>query len=180
MHIISDFKMGYPEVFEGLGRMNIPPVGIHLSSDAIPTAVHAPRRIPLPLYDKAKAEMERMLQKGIIREEKGPTEWCSPMVCVPKKSSDGSEGLRICVDLTALNKYVQREARVLPSTEECLGRLKNAKVMTKLDANSGYWQIPLTKEASKLTTFLTPFGRYSFRVLPFGITSASEIFQARI
>ena len=102
------------------------------------------------------------------------------MVCVPKKSSDGSEGLRICVDLTALKKYLQREARVLPSTEECLGRPKKAKVVTKLDANSGYWQIPLTEESLKLTTFLTPFGQYFFRDLPFRITSASEIFQARM
>ena len=58
----------------GLKKMKIPPVGIHLTSDATPAAVYAPRRIPLPLYDKAKAEIERMLEKRIIQKENEPTE----------------------------------------------------------------------------------------------------------
>ncbi len=46
-----------------------------------------------------------------------------------------------------------------------------------LDAASGFWQLPLDIDCAKLTTFITPFGRYFFRRLPFGITSAPEIFQ---
>ena len=47
----------------------------------------------------------------------------------------------------------------------------------KLDANSSFWQIPLSEESRLLTTFITPFGRYAFNKLPFGISSAPEIFQ---
>ena len=50
----------------------------------------------------------------------------------------------------------------------------------KLDANSGFWQIPLSEESRLLTTFITPFGRYAFNKLPFGISSAPEIFQRRM
>ena len=50
-------------------------------------------------------------------------------------------------------------------------------MFSKLDAASGFWQIPLHTESSKLTTFITPFGRFCFRKLPFGISSAPEIFQ---
>ena len=52
--------------------------------------------------------------------------------------------------------------------------------MSKLDANSGFWQIPLAKESHELTTFITPFGQYCFNKLPFGISSTLEHFQKRI
>ena len=69
---------------------------------------------------------------------------------------------------------------MLPSVEQTLAQLGGAIVFSKLDANSGFWQIELTKESSLLTTFITPFGRYCFNRLPFGITSASEYFQKRM
>ena len=58
--------------------------------------------------------------------------------------------------------------------------MKNAKIFSKLDASSGYWQIKVDQESSKLLAFLTPRGRYKFNRMPFGIHSASEIFQAEI
>ena len=56
--------------------------------------------------------------------------------------------------------------------DETLVRLKGATVFTKLDATSGFWQVPLHKDSQLLTTFITPEGRYYFKRLPFGITSA--------
>ena len=53
-------------------------------------------------------------------------------------------------------------------------------MFTKLYANSGFWQIPLPPTSQYLTTFITPFGRYCFRRMPFGITSAPEHFQKRM
>ena len=50
-------------------------------------------------------------------------------------------------------------------------------MFSKLDAKSGFWQITLDEEFQLLTTFVTPFGRYCFHRLPFGISSAPEIFQ---
>ena len=88
--------------------------------------------------------------------------------------------MRICVDLTKLNESVTREKHDLPSVDQTLGRLAGAKLFTKLDANSGFWQIPLGPKSQELTTLITPFGRYCFRRLPFGITSAPEHFQKRM
>ena len=68
----------------------------------------------------------------------------------------------------------------LPSVEESLATLPGSKVFTKLDANSGFLQINLTEESRHLTTFITPFGRYLFNRLPFGICSTSEFFQKRM
>ena len=65
----------------------------------------------------------------------------------------------------------------MPSVDENLAKLGDSKIFSKLDANSGFWQIPLDDESKLLTTFVTPFGRFCFNRLPFGISSAPEIFQ---
>lgn len=73
---------------------------------------------------------------------------------------------------------------LLPRVEEELRRMEEnsiiERVYTTLDAASGFWQIALDEESSKLTTFITPKGRYCFKRLPFGITSAPEIFQRKM
>ena len=68
----------------------------------------------------------------------------------------------------------------LPAVDETLAQLSDAQTFTKLDTNAGLWQIPLAKESRPLTAFITPFGRYQFNTLPFGITSAPELFQKRM
>ncbi|GBM58268.1 Retrovirus-related Pol polyprotein from transposon 17.6 [Araneus ventricosus] len=117
-----------------------------------------------------------MVEENVITPVLKPTEWCAPVVIVPK--SDGN--VRICVDLIELNKNVMRELHPLPKAEYSLNLLTGAKIFSKLDANSGFWQIPLDKKSSYLTTFITPFGRFRFQRLPFGISSALEHFQRRM
>ena len=92
---------------------------------------------------------------------------------VPK--GDGS--IRICVDLTKLNKAVCRERHLLPSVKQSLASLENETVFSKIDANSGFWQIKLNKASAILTTFIASFGRL---YLVFGINSALEHFQCRM
>ena len=55
--------------------------------------------------------------------------------------------------------------------------MPNAKIFSKFDATSGYWQLKLTEASSKVTCFNSPWGRFVFKRLPFGISSASEIWQ---
>ena len=179
VHTVEDLKLRYtskyPDLFKGLGK--IPgEYHIHLKDDAKPFALSTPRRVALPLQPKVKKELQRMEQLGVISRVDDPTDWCAGMVVVPK--SDGK--VRICVDLTKLNESVRRERHILPSVDHSLAQLGGAKVFTKLDANSGFWQIELSKESALLTTFITPFGRFCFNRLPFGITSAPEHFQKRM
>ena len=164
----------FPHIFKGLGCMT-GAYHIRLRDDATPYALTVPRRVAIPLMPKVKSELERMEKIGVITRVDTPTDWCAGMVVVPKP--DGR--IRICVDLTKLNESVRRERHMLPSVEQTLAQLGGATVFSKLDANSGFWQIELTKESSLLTTFITPFGRYCFNRLPFGITSAPEYFQKR-
>ncbi|KAM7287647.1 reverse transcriptase domain-containing protein [Ixodes scapularis] len=95
-------------------------------------------------------------------------------------ASTSSGGYRICVDLTRLNQVVQRERHVLPSVKHILGRLGPARIFLKLEATASFHQIQLSAESLVLTTFTTPFGRYCFCRLSFGICSAPEYFQRQM
>ena len=88
--------------------------------------------------------------------------------------------IRICLDPKDLNKAIQRENYLLPTIEDIATRLHGAKVFTKLDVRSGFWHIALDEKSSYLTTFHTPFGRYRWNRVPFGISSAPEVFQRKM
>ena len=112
----------------------------------------------------------------MIEPVNDPTDWCTAIVAVSKPSG----AVRICVDLTKLNESVRREYYIIPKVETTLGSIAEGTVYSKLDANSRFHQIMLSDESAKLTNFVTPYGRYMFRRLPFGISSAPEYFQKRM
>ena len=103
-------------------------------------------------------QLDRMEELRVISKVQGVTAWCAVMVVVPKKNGN----LRICVDLKPLNQSEKHETYPLLRVEEVLAQLSGAKLFSKLDANSGFWQIPLAKSSKHLMTFITPFGKYQF------------------
>ena len=133
---------------------------IKLKDGAVPYSVNTARRVSVPLLPKVKEELQRMVNCGVIEEITEPTEWCAPMVPMPRK--DGR--VRICVGLNRLNKAVQREKYILPTLDDILPKLAGSSMFSLLDAATGFWQIPLDKDSAKLTTFITPFGRYFFHL----------------
>ncbi|KAL8590396.1 hypothetical protein ACOMHN_011610 [Nucella lapillus] len=150
------------------------PVKIKLKENAEPYSLYTARRVPIPLMEKIRLELDRMKTANIISEITEPTDWCTGMVPVLKKKTGA---VRICCDLKKLNLAVKRERYMIPTIEDTLHKLKGSRIFSKLDATSGFYQIPLEEESAKLTTFITPFGRFFFKRLPFGISSAPEIFQ---
>ena len=87
------------------------------------------------------------------------------MVCWDGGGARGHGQVRICVDLTKLNESVCRKRHQLPALEQTLAQIAGAQVFSKLDANSGFWQIPLSEESALLTSFITPYGWYCFNRL---------------
>ena len=114
------------------------------------------------LRDKVKAELDRMERMGIITKAEQPTKWVSPIVVVKKPNGD----VHICLDPVHLNKAVKREHYPLRTVEEVPPTLSEARTLT-LDATSGFYQTRLAEESTWLTTFNTPFGRFTFERLPF-------------
>ena len=164
-------KLQFPELFTGLGKLQ-GNYHICLKQGAKPYSLTTPRRVAVPLLPEVK-ELTRMEQLRVIEKIEEPTEWCAGLVVVPKQSGK----VCICVYLTKLNENVCHERHPLPAVEQVLAQLSGATVFSILDANSGFWQIPLSAESASLTTFISQFGRFCFRRLPFGITSAPEHFQ---
>lgn len=162
------------DVFEGLGKLP-GTCRIILKENAIPS-LHYKKRIPMSLHDRLKKELEAMEEHGIISPVDYPTDWVNNMQIVEKPNGS----LRICLDPKPLNACIRREHFLIPKSEDLLSRMSGKRVFTVLDLRNGFWQMELDRQSSDLTTFMTPFGRYRWNRLPFGISSAPELFQKRM
>ena len=169
----EDLLTDYKDNFSGLGKLH-EPYDLCLRPGATPV-VHPPRRVPLALHDRLKKKLEDMERAGVIRKTDKPTEWVNSLVIVEKR--DGS--LRLCLDPKDLNKYLMREPALHATNQDVVSQLGGKKIFTVLDQKDSYWQIPLTEKSCDLCTFNTPFGRYSFLRMPFGISVASDILAKR-
>ena len=82
--------------------------------------------------------------------------------------------VRFCLDPKDLNKANLRDHHVTPTLEDILPLFNDAKYFSIVDAKSGYWNVELDEESSYLITFDSPFGRYRFLRMPFGLKIKAE------
>ena len=130
----------------------------------------------MPLY---QAEIDKMLAEGIISPVTGPTDWVNSIVSNIKETPSGKK-VRLCLDPQDLNKNIRREHYYSRTIDEILPRLHNKKYLSVMDTKKSYWHVELDEESSLLCTFNTPFGRYKFNRLPFGIKVSEDIFQKKL
>ena len=171
---VSDLRKLYPNQFDRIG--NFPgEVKLYINPGIAPR-INAPRKYAIALKDTIKCELDKMEQQGVIKRVTEPTEWVSSLTYTEKE--DG--GLRICLDPRHLNKALRRPHHRMPTVEEITHHLQGAKIFSKLDAKSGYWSVRLHPESQLLTTFQSPFGRYCYKRLPFGLSVSQDIFQLKM
>ena len=115
--------------------------------------------------------------------------WVSPIIIVPKKAAPREPPKRkLCIDFRKVNKLQQQvitEAQSkgqisihsLPKIDEMYVKLKGARVFSTIDLRSGYHHIALGKDSRAKTAFVTPFGKYKFLMVPFGLAQAPAYFQ---
>lgn len=166
----------YPNVFDGIGKMQ---GQYHININPnVPPTVHAPRKVPIALRDRIKSELDEMERQGVITkvQEGKPTVWVNSLVY--REKANGR--LRVCLDPKDLNRAILREHHVTPTLEELIPSLTGAQYFSICDAKCGYWNIELDEESSYLTTFNSPFGRYRFNRMPYGLKMSQDIFQAKI
>ena len=167
----SDILTHYKDVFGDIGCL---PEYCHIDIDpAVKPVVHPARRVPFALKNRLKAELNRMASLEVIEKVDHPTDWVNSIVIVEKSNGD----IRICLDPKDLNRAIKREFSQLPTAEEIMSQMAGAKIFTKLDASAGYWQVKLGNESVDLLAFNTPFGRYKFKRLPFGVHCTGEVYS---
>lgn len=164
----------YPEQFDRIGHF---PGKYHIVLDpTVPPVIHAPRKCPIHLKDEVKKEIEKMLEDKIIRKVDEPTDWVSSLAY----SRRGNGLLRICLDPKDLNKAIKRCHHRTPTLEEITHKLFGARYYSKLDAKNGFWSVELDEESQLLTCFNSPFGRFCFQRMPFGLVMSQDVFQQRM
>ena len=170
----SSMGESYADVLSGEGKME---GTLHLEVDeTVSPVILPPRRVPVAMKQPLKDELTRLQEMGVIAEVDTPTDWVSSMVIVKKKSGK----IRLCIDPKPLNKALKRSHYMLPVIEDIIPELTSAKVFTVCDVKNGFWHVELDQQSSYLTTFQTPYGRYRYCRMPFGISPAPEYFQQRL
>ena len=100
----------------------------------------------------------RKIKLDVIEKVEGPTSWINPLVVVEKPNSE----IRLCLDMKQANHAIIREKHPVPTVEETLQEVSNAKVFSKLDLNMAFHQIELHPNSRDITTFGAPNGLYRY------------------
>ena len=170
-YVLSEFK----DVFEGIGKLTGGKYHIELKPDAQPVQ-HPPRAVPEKKKEVYKDELERLCSLGIIEPVAGHTDWINSFV--PFAKPDGS--IRLCRDPKDLNNSIKRNQYYSKTIDKVSDELHDSKYFTVVDAKSGYGMVELDSESSLLTAFNTPWGKYKWLRLPFGLKVSSDVFQERL
>jgi len=115
----------------------------------------------------AKTEADKLLNVGFI-EEAHYTTWLSNVVLVKKANGKW----RMCVDYTDLNKACARDAYPLPNIDRLVDGAAGNKVISFLDAYSGYNHIPMVASDMTKIAFVTDDANYFYKFMPFDLTNA--------
>ena len=130
-----------------------------------------PYRVPPKWKEEVKAQIDKLLEWGIIRPSTSP--WSSSVVTAQKK--DG--GVRICIDYRAVNAVTDPDPYQMPLIEEILDMLASATFISKIDLTKGFHQIPISSPDCAKTAFCTPWGKFEYCFMPFGLRNGPAVFQ---
>ena len=157
----------YPDNFNGLGKLKDYKVKLHCNPEMKPVNVPA-HPFPYHLQERAQAAIDEMIKQGVIEEHPHdqPAPWVSNAVLAPK--DDGS--MRVTLDARNVNKALMSSNQPIPRQEDIKAKLAGAKVFSKMDLKSAYWQIELDENSRYLTVFHANGKLYRYNRLTMGLT----------
>ena len=126
------------------------------------------------MREKVEQEIDRLLAEGII-EPIEYADWAAPVVAVLKSDR---KSVRLCGDFRmTVNPVAKLHRHPIPRVEDLFATLQGGKKFTKLDLSQAYQQLPLHPDSRKYVVVNTHKGLFQYTRLPYGISSAPEIFQ---
>ena len=148
----------------------------HLTSMTIDTGTSDPvsqKSYPIALkhYQWVKEEIKKLLAAKVICTSH--SSWSVPIIVVPK----GDGGKCLVIDYRALNKVTRKFTWPMPKVEDIFSKLNGATYFTTLDLRAGYHHIPLDKPSISKTAFNSPFRKFEYVKVPFGLAQAPAYFQ---
>ena len=147
---------------------------VRMVPDAVPSPARL-RNLPYAVRQEVSDHLESLEAQGVIEKVPcGSSPWLSPIVTVRKR---GGGGLRVCLDLTSVNKVIVANGYPIPDMQEMLDKLRGAKVMSKLDMKSAYHQLELHEESRDLTAFVHEGQTWRYKRCCFGLKSLPQCFQ---
>ena len=175
--LCDEYGQAFSKHNEDIGRTKL--VKMDVDTGDSPPISSRPYTLPLKHYEWVQKEIESLECVGVITKSMSP--WASPIVIVPKKSSPREPPKRrLCVDFRKVNELQEQvitegkskgqiSIHPLPKIDEMYAKLKGAKVFSTIDLRSGYHHIALGKDSRAKIAFVTPFGKYKFLMVPFGL-----------
>lgn len=170
----EDVLKQFSDVFVGIGCLK-GEYSIVLKDNFSPK-IHAPRKVPFALQPKLKSKLNNLEKLGIVEKVNHPTDWVNSLTIVHKNDGD----LRLCLDPKDLNEAIKRQHFQMPTFEDISSKLAGSTVFSILDTKDAFLHVKLSKESSDLCVFNTPYGRYKFNRLPYGLNLSSEVFQEKM
>ena len=122
-------------------------------------------------YQWVKEEIEKLLTAKVICSSR--SSWSAPIIVVPK----GDGGKHLVINYRGLNKVTRKFTWPMPKVEDIFSKLNGATYFTMLDLRAGYHHIPLDKPSITKMAFNSPFGKYEYVKVLFGLAQAPAYFQ---
>ena len=160
-----------------LPMMNCEPLHLYVDPEAKPVAVHKPALVPIHWQEKVHQDLERDVRLGVLEkvDPNTPVTWCSRMVITPK--ADGTP--RRTVDLQPQNRHAVRQTHHVSTPFHLADRIPQNTKKTVTDAWNGYHSVPIHRNDRHVTTFITPWGRYRYKVAPQGFLASGDGYTQR-
>ena len=130
-----------------------------------------PYPIAMKNYQWVKDEIEKLLTAKVMHSTR--SSWSVPIIVVPK----GDGGKQLVINYYTLNKAARKFPWPMPKVEDIFLTLNGAKYFSTLDLWAGYQHIPLDKSSIPKAAFSSPFGKYEYVKVPFGLAHAPAYFQ---
>lgn len=119
-------------------------------------------RLPRTQRPEIEFQVSKLLKNDLI--EPSQSNYNSPLILVPKKSTDDEKKWRMCVDYRMVNKKLVADKYPLPRIDDILDSLGCARYFSVLDLYSGFHQIGIDENSRDITSFSTDRGSFRWKV----------------